>query len=1372
MEYLEQIKDSKYFEPIRNTNHFDKKIQKLIEASKVVQKKPLDIVCEYGSKSNFMYFVLEGKLAVFIPKNESDLNQQYQILVGIEKCKKQINKDPSLLEAQQKLQKLQAEWLKIQKQFDSELLNNFKKYQISLKPAQQGWDDEFYLEKKKQINYQTSSLLKKDVCSMKKVGELKSGDCFGEIGAILDKPRTATIISIEKATCLLVSFDKYKEIFSQEQIYELNFRVLNLAQIFQEKSVETEVVAHLATHFQQVQAINTVYREGEKVDGLYLIHNGHVEIFKTQKDYFNSQISIVVKGKGSLLGLEDYFEFDNNSLLLNKEQAKINNKKNGRSFTAVCKDLNMKIYKIDKEILDYFIEGYSHFKSYILTMAHQKFLEYNSKYQKNLELKKKLSNLSLVQQIPKSSKKMSVDISDLNNSLNLSQLNGHHQKSISIEKLEDLPKEEIAPKLKNIQNQIEDQILQGYIINKNKNDKNLNFPEMLRYENSKIKDLKQNYEVYITRNKRPQRQQNQSYAKYDAFLRNKFDQQFIQAFEQLKTNQNKKSQNKQQSQELILNDLPENKLSLDFIVQQNQLKSLRFIEQRSKKSKTEKSVNNITQNSRDSLYEEDEEQIQYENKTLEREDSDQTQTLQLADKKNEKLFKYKSMNLIPSIADIKINKNYSQKQIQQNQMKFQEKFQGEQKEQTSNFTTDRTKSETDQLTKLQSIQKIEMQHGIPIQLINSDTEQLLSNQGVQGQSIIDNTEIMQNKMYDKDQVIKNDSKMFEQNTNSLLNQKDKFAQRFSNFQLEKDKSGKKVILRINRNRNQSEKFTSPEPKSQNCSLHQLFISENQHQDNDQISIQSHQPSEKRLNSNTNSSQNNQFNHNLQVSNHVRSKQQSLIDLKDNNNKSCLVEQHLEEKIQNDSQQLCDIKNYNSKILNSIQSDQTPLSKNSTYFESQKHTNSPFLPKINNQIQANHQDQEKQKIISSFNSLYSNHKKANNDSNIKIKSNETFSIKSPVNISKISHSKFDLITPNKNKVIQQFNSPKNLKVRLSIPFTQNVYEESEYNKRSHSNQLKDSTQSVDQDYNHHFGQDNNEKINSEANQNFINKFFFSQQPSKRVSIQPEKFSNNSTLPLKNNRYSSLINIENESQINQSQSMVSQNFYNSHIFSNQDDLQSALSPSKKIKLRKIVENNSFTHLNFQPNNLSYSKPTQNLQRIQMKEQIMDDIQSKLGLFPQKKKNETFYKDSALRKLNSHELKSDHNISPTSPLKQNQRQSEQNIESIKKLAFAEYVNNKSIIKEEEHQTLLSTPQNKVNSNNQKQTMLKGTKSPQSLHKYSEYGNSLAQIYKLQQMVIGTPKKQLKPSQLVLYQKQSKTSNNYISNLFNNKLNQQQIQ
>lgn len=34
-------------------------------------------------------------------------------------------------------------------------------------------------------------------------------------------------------------------------------------------------------------------------------------MFKCDKDYFNSSISIVTKGKGSLIGIEDYFDFDN-----------------------------------------------------------------------------------------------------------------------------------------------------------------------------------------------------------------------------------------------------------------------------------------------------------------------------------------------------------------------------------------------------------------------------------------------------------------------------------------------------------------------------------------------------------------------------------------------------------------------------------------------------------------------------------------------------------------------------------------------------------------------------------------------------------------------------------------------------------------------------------------------------------------------------------------------------------------------------------------------------------------------------------------------------------------------------------------------------
>lgn len=84
---------------------------------------------------------------------------------------------------------------------------------------------------------------------MKKVGELTPGRCFGEIGALLDKPRTATIMSMEDSVYLVVSLNKYKEIFSSDQIYELNFIVLKLTEILSSREVGNEVVAHIATHF-------------------------------------------------------------------------------------------------------------------------------------------------------------------------------------------------------------------------------------------------------------------------------------------------------------------------------------------------------------------------------------------------------------------------------------------------------------------------------------------------------------------------------------------------------------------------------------------------------------------------------------------------------------------------------------------------------------------------------------------------------------------------------------------------------------------------------------------------------------------------------------------------------------------------------------------------------------------------------------------------------------------------------------------------------------------------------------------------------------------------------------------------------------------
>lgn len=51
---------------------------------------------------------------------------------------------------------------------------------------------------------------------MKKMSEIESVNCFGEIGAILEKPRTATIITKTPSTILMIPYKKYEEIFTKE----------------------------------------------------------------------------------------------------------------------------------------------------------------------------------------------------------------------------------------------------------------------------------------------------------------------------------------------------------------------------------------------------------------------------------------------------------------------------------------------------------------------------------------------------------------------------------------------------------------------------------------------------------------------------------------------------------------------------------------------------------------------------------------------------------------------------------------------------------------------------------------------------------------------------------------------------------------------------------------------------------------------------------------------------------------------------------------------------------------------------------------------------------------------------------------------------
>jgi len=70
---------------------------------------------------------------------------------------------------------------------------------------------------------------------------------------------------------------------------------------------------------------------------------------------------------------------------------KIKYRQTGRIYSACNKELNAGIFKIDKKVLDHFIEGYTSFRRHLVGLARDKFMEYQEKFETNRDLKRNVA---------------------------------------------------------------------------------------------------------------------------------------------------------------------------------------------------------------------------------------------------------------------------------------------------------------------------------------------------------------------------------------------------------------------------------------------------------------------------------------------------------------------------------------------------------------------------------------------------------------------------------------------------------------------------------------------------------------------------------------------------------------------------------------------------------------------------------------------------------------------------------------------------------------------------------------------------------------------------------------------------------------------
>lgn len=110
--------------------------------------------------------------------------------------------------------------------------------------------------------------------------ELKAGEHFGDLGIIRDKPRSATIICKDDCSFGILLSDEFKNIFSVVERKKFDEKIDFFRQFLLKKINENDMVKFVYAFEKRKMIRNEIlYKEGEKINDVYLIKKGEVQVF-------------------------------------------------------------------------------------------------------------------------------------------------------------------------------------------------------------------------------------------------------------------------------------------------------------------------------------------------------------------------------------------------------------------------------------------------------------------------------------------------------------------------------------------------------------------------------------------------------------------------------------------------------------------------------------------------------------------------------------------------------------------------------------------------------------------------------------------------------------------------------------------------------------------------------------------------------------------------------------------------------------------------------------------------------------------------------------------------------------------------------------
>ncbi|CAD8145898.1 unnamed protein product [Paramecium pentaurelia] len=204
------------------------------------QYKYGDIIFHYGDIGDKVYVILKGEVAVLVPRSESEVEAERE----------------DISQAKQP--------------FDFEMFWKNKK------PLKQIYIEVLLAQLNSQVYF------KDNVCMFKKVFQFYSGQSFGDVALISDKPRTASILVTSDQIYLISMCKKDFKILCEKSVLEMNQTLDYFVKLF--PNIGRMQINKFIQFFHKIDLPpqQWLWREGEQVKFFLLILKGRVEVKQQQ----------------------------------------------------------------------------------------------------------------------------------------------------------------------------------------------------------------------------------------------------------------------------------------------------------------------------------------------------------------------------------------------------------------------------------------------------------------------------------------------------------------------------------------------------------------------------------------------------------------------------------------------------------------------------------------------------------------------------------------------------------------------------------------------------------------------------------------------------------------------------------------------------------------------------------------------------------------------------------------------------------------------------------------------------------------------------------------------------------------------------------